>query len=258
MTRTRDGHWTDQASQDWRHLTAVADSFDMSEEGSGGGSSVRPLSNHRFAGGGKQDGRSGHSTESKDYTDGAASMDLAERRAAAIRSARAAKAAQAAEAGMEVETAAEWLGRVTVEGIRRHVLEGFRTDTAPEPSHRSPQSASPTDDLQDYAAEEAGAIGASEGHRRGGGRRLLDTFGDSLVFTNQLYNRRFGNEQRKVPAHMPHFINRRVMQKLQKEFEDQWHETSQHRFRSSTDLQYGFAYFYYLMNSDSEKDLDWR
>jgi UDP-N-acetylglucosamine-lysosomal-enzyme len=45
---------------------------------------------------------------------------------------------------------------------------------------------------------------------------------------------------------MPHFIDREVMAELQGEFPTQWEATSTHRFRSSTDMQYGFAYFYYL------------
>ena len=40
------------------------------------------------------------------------------------------------------------------------------------------------------------------------GRRLLDTFGDSLRHVNRLYNKLYGFLPRKVPAHMPHMINR--------------------------------------------------
>ena len=40
------------------------------------------------------------------------------------------------------------------------------------------------------------------------GRRLMDTFADSLRHVNQLYNKLFGYHARKVPAHMPHMINR--------------------------------------------------
>lgn len=47
------------------------------------------------------------------------------------------------------------------------------------------------------------------------GRRLRDTFADSLRHVNKLLNGRFGFTSRKVPAHMPHMIDRLIMQELQ-------------------------------------------
>jgi hypothetical protein len=102
-------------------------------------------------------------------------------------------------------------------------------------------------------AAPAAAPAAAAGRARGRGRRrslLMDTFGDSLIFVNQLYNAQFGtpDAMRKVPAHMPHFIDAHVMRQLQATFPDQWDATSTHRFRSPTDMQYGFSYFYFLQN----------
>jgi hypothetical protein len=51
-----------------------------------------------------------------------------------------------------------------------------------------------------------------------GRRRLLDTFGESLIHVNRLYHTAFGREQRKVPAHMPHMITKSVMAEMQ----DRW------------------------------------
>ena len=104
--------------------------------------------------------------------------------------------------------------------------------------------------------EEVALYAASQTSEGGGGgvdrRRslLMDTFGDSLIFVNQLYNAQFGtpDSMRKVPAHMPHFIDTTVMKQLQATFPDQWDATSTHRFRSPTDMQYGFSYFYFLQN----------
>ena len=48
------------------------------------------------------------------------------------------------------------------------------------------------------------------------GRRLLDVYGDSLRFVNKLYTRAYGHDARKVPAHMPHMVNREVMDELQR------------------------------------------
>ena len=46
-------------------------------------------------------------------------------------------------------------------------------------------------------------------------RRLLDTFGDSLRHVNKLYNKAFGFTARKVPGHMPHMVDKVVMNELQ-------------------------------------------
>jgi UDP-N-acetylglucosamine-lysosomal-enzyme len=47
------------------------------------------------------------------------------------------------------------------------------------------------------------------------GRQLLDTFGDSLRHVNRLYNKLFGYASRKVPAHMPHLVDKNIMAELQ-------------------------------------------
>lgn len=46
-------------------------------------------------------------------------------------------------------------------------------------------------------------------------RKLQDTFADSLRYVNKLLNGQFGFTSRKVPAHMPHMIDRLIMQELQ-------------------------------------------
>lgn len=78
-------------------------------------------------------------------------------------------------------------------------------------------------------------------------RRLLDTFGDSLRHVNTLYNRAFGYTARKVPGHMPHMVDKNIMAELQARFPAEWDATSSHKIRHSKDMQYAFAYFYYLM-----------
>lgn len=49
-------------------------------------------------------------------------------------------------------------------------------------------------------------------------RRLLDTFGDSLRHVNKIYNKEFGFTARKVPGHMPHFVDRIIMTELHSRF----------------------------------------
>ena len=91
------------------------------------------------------------------------------------------------------------------------------------------------------------------GPARAGERRLLeDTFGNSLKFVNSLYRARYGSEQRKAPAHMPHMIDRDIMAELQAAFPKEFEATSAHRFRDSEDMQFSFSYFYFLMNEKLE------
>lgn len=78
-------------------------------------------------------------------------------------------------------------------------------------------------------------------------RRLLDTFAESLRYVNLLYTREYGREARKVPAHMPHMINKEIMTELQAKYSEQFDKTSSHRLRNSEDMQYSFSYFYYLI-----------
>ncbi|XP_077401631.1 N-acetylglucosamine-1-phosphotransferase subunits alpha/beta isoform X1 [Vanacampus margaritifer] len=85
-----------------------------------------------------------------------------------------------------------------------------------------------------------------------GGRKLRDTFADSLRHVNKLLNRQFGFASRKVPAHMPHMVDRLVMQELQDTFPDDFDRTSCHRVRHPDDMQFAFSYFYFLMSTQQQ------
>uniref|UniRef100_A0A1A8C2K9 N-acetylglucosamine-1-phosphotransferase subunits alpha/beta n=2 Tax=Nothobranchius kadleci TaxID=1051664 RepID=A0A1A8C2K9_NOTKA len=84
------------------------------------------------------------------------------------------------------------------------------------------------------------------------GRKLQDTFADSLRYVNKLLNGQFGFTSRKVPAHMPHMIDRLVMQELQDTFPEEFDKTSGHRVRHSEDMQFAFSYFYFLMSAQQQ------
>ncbi|KAH9518792.1 hypothetical protein Btru_006280 [Bulinus truncatus] len=86
-------------------------------------------------------------------------------------------------------------------------------------------------------------------------RQLLDTFGDSLRHVNHIYNKEFGFQARKVPGHMPHMIDKNIMYELQSRFPKEWDTTSSHKIRSSTDMQYAFAYYYYMMGVLSDREI---
>lgn len=94
------------------------------------------------------------------------------------------------------------------------------------------------------------------GHFRS--RKLMadDTFADSLRHVNRLYTKLYGHEARKVPAHMPHFIQSDVMQALQDKFPEEFERTSSHRVRTADDMQYAFSYIYFVMNEKQELDIE--
>ena len=88
-------------------------------------------------------------------------------------------------------------------------------------------------------------------------RRLEeDTYAQSLIFVNRLYTKKFGPEPRKVPAHSPHLIDRDAVQEMQDLWSREWNATSSNKFRSRSDMQYAFSYYYYMMNRHTIQDID--
>lgn len=83
-------------------------------------------------------------------------------------------------------------------------------------------------------------------------RHLLDTFADSLKHVNRLYNQLYGYAARKVPAHMPHFVDLEIMEALHSRFPDEFERTSAARFRRGDDMQFAFSYYYYVMSEVDE------
>ena len=75
----------------------------------------------------------------------------------------------------------------------------------------------------------------------------LDTYGLSLLKVNRLYTRRYGPEQRRAVAHMPHMLSRAIITDLQATFADEFAQTSAARLRSGDDMQFAFSYFYFMM-----------
>ncbi|OQR97629.1 N-acetylglucosamine-1-phosphotransferase subunits alpha/beta [Achlya hypogyna] len=77
-----------------------------------------------------------------------------------------------------------------------------------------------------------------------------DTFGDSLRHVNKLYDTAFGKalKARRVPSHMPHFIQKRLFRELKARYAAEFNATSAHRFRHPEDMQFGFSYMHYVMN----------
>ncbi|KAK2588199.1 hypothetical protein KPH14_004236 [Odynerus spinipes] len=81
-------------------------------------------------------------------------------------------------------------------------------------------------------------------------KRHLDTYAESLLHVNKIYNIVYGFGRRKVPAHMPHLIDKWIVNSMQKKFKSDFIKTSSHKVRSAEDMQFAFSYFYFLMSEN--------
>lgn len=82
--------------------------------------------------------------------------------------------------------------------------------------------------------------------------RGLDTYAESLLYVNKIYNAVYGFERRRVPAHMPHLIDKSVVNSMQQKFELEFKKTSSHKVRDPEDMQFAFSYFYFLTSEKLE------
>lgn len=46
------------------------------------------------------------------------------------------------------------------------------------------------------------------------GRKLLDVYAESLLYVNRIYHKEYGFESRKVPAHMPLYIDKNILEEV--------------------------------------------
>lgn len=88
--------------------------------------------------------------------------------------------------------------------------------------------------------------------RKMSAHKYKDAYADSLRHVNRLYNDVFGIEARRVPAHVPHLVDKSVMEELQRKLTVEFDKTSATRLRSATDMQFAFSYFYYVMSVKEE------
>ena len=143
-------------------------------------------------------------------------------------------------------------------------------------------------DLEEEEWDEERISGRRRRRRR---RLLLDTYASSLRHTDALVSASFGSYDpeaflratvaghaglgtnadgvlrprgsgqggslRRVPAHMPHLINRDILEEWQHAWSAEVAATSARRFRDPEDLQYAYSHFSWLMNAPrGRKPLD--
>jgi len=74
-------------------------------------------------------------------------------------------------------------------------------------------------------------------------------FGVNMKYTDSLLNRDIPpplRGERKTIQHVPHLINKKIMQDMRKRYAAKYDWTSEHRFRHAEDIQFSFAYFHYI------------
>ncbi len=86
-------------------------------------------------------------------------------------------------------------------------------------------------------------------------RKLMDAYGDSMLFVNELYTHQYGFSNRLAIPHMPHLVDGAVFRDLRAKFPSQWEATSSHQIRQSDDMQFSFSYFHFLINEMETFDI---
>lgn len=68
-----------------------------------------------------------------------------------------------------------------------------------------------------------------------------DTYGNSLMYTGELLDERYGKQERYVIAHAPYFFKKSVLEKVLALWKQQFEETSSHKFRTNSDMLLAFT-----------------
>ena len=77
---------------------------------------------------------------------------------------------------------------------------------------------------------------------------IYGTFDCSVMHVNSVYDAAYGRTSRRVPAHVPHYIDRDIAASMVSRFAAEFDHTSSSRFRRATDMQFAFSYYYYIIH----------
>lgn len=89
-----------------------------------------------------------------------------------------------------------------------------------------------------------------------GDNRRLDVYARSLIHTNKIFNKVYGFQNRKVPAHIPFLMEKKVIEKMQIKFAEHIEVTKKNKFRRPNDFQFAFAYFHFMMSERDEYTIE--
>ena len=121
------------------------------------------------------------------------------------------------------------------------------------------------------------------------GRKLMDAYGDSMLHVNQIFNERYGFQNRLAISHMPFLIDKNIFQALKNRFPNEWEATAAHQLRQPVisriqmsefesrlsifenrdsqfenslnictfqdDMQFAFSYFHFIMSEKESFDI---
>ena len=87
------------------------------------------------------------------------------------------------------------------------------------------------------------------------GMNSQDIFAQSLIYTNKLFNLKYGFKNRKVLAHVGFYLNRDIIEQMMMKFKEEFSITKMHKFRQNNDLQYSFTYYNFLMSETRNKSV---
>ena len=84
-------------------------------------------------------------------------------------------------------------------------------------------------------------------------RRLSDVSTATLLATNFFFREHYGNANRRVPAGIPHFLNRSVLAAIEQELAEPVQRTVAHRFTHESDLHFAFTYYWFVQKEERRR-----
>ncbi len=84
-------------------------------------------------------------------------------------------------------------------------------------------------------------------------RRLSDVSTATLLATNFFFREHYGNANRRVPAEIPHFLNRSVLAAIEQELAEPVQRTVAHRFTHESDLHFAFTYYWFVQKEERRR-----
>lgn len=75
-----------------------------------------------------------------------------------------------------------------------------------------------------------------------------DTFAQSLIHSNKIFNEAYGFKSRHVIAHVGFFLDLEILAAMHRRFHKEFRRTQKHRLRNPDDMQFAFSYYHFLMS----------
>ncbi|XP_028139894.2 N-acetylglucosamine-1-phosphotransferase subunits alpha/beta [Diabrotica virgifera virgifera] len=83
--------------------------------------------------------------------------------------------------------------------------------------------------------------------------KSIDAYSASLQHTNRAFNKKYGFQTRKVPAHAPILIDKEIMHQLEEKFKQEFVVTETNRVRKENDMQFSFSYYHFIISEKKSR-----